>query len=112
MAQIMAFLLACLYTTDGEFLRHKTWRVRLTNWGMAEKKKEHNQILVAELNFIRLDGAVPRSECLRWRLGQSGCRLHRAEDGGPCVEGYRWGRGGSALCFHEREYDCVSVDVC
>lgn len=31
----------------------------------AEKKKEYNQIIVAELNFIRLDGAVPRSECLR-----------------------------------------------
>lgn len=31
----------------------------------AEKKKEYNQILVAELNFIRLDGVVPRSECLR-----------------------------------------------
>lgn len=29
-------------TTDGEFLRHETWRERLTNWGMEGKERENS----------------------------------------------------------------------
>lgn len=51
-------------TTDGEFLRHETRRV--SDWltgEWKEKEKEHNQIPAAELNSVRLDGAVPRAKC-------------------------------------------------
>lgn len=50
-------------TTDGELLRHETWRVRLTNWGMEGKEKSITKFHAAELGSIRLDGAVPRAKC-------------------------------------------------
>ncbi len=83
-------------TTDGEFLRHETWRVRLTNRGMEGKEKEHNQIPEAELNSIRLDGAVPRAKCRggNWDRAEVG---FTGRDDGPCAGAYRWGRGGSAF---------------
>lgn len=40
----------------------KQGECRQTNWGMAGKERKE-QILAAELDFIRLDGAVPRAEC-------------------------------------------------
>lgn len=81
-------------TTDGEFLRHETRRVRLTDSGNGRKRKEHNQIPAAELNSIRLDGAVPRAKC-------RGGNWARAEVGfaGLGLVSERTGGGGEDLLF-------------
>lgn len=77
-------------TTDGEFVRHETWRVRLTNWGMGINEK------AAKPNSVWLSSTPSVSTVqLRWKSVHSGSRLRWGE---TCVSGaYRWGMGRAAF---------------